>query len=1081
MSKSSSTSSSDLNVWINRRFKRSSFARGSSGEAPAPHHQLIKEIEQECAFFEHTLNLEELDNLFPLTRISLTDPKKSRGLNKDETLNRLAKDGRNIVDPISGKATLRRFLAQFLNTFRMLLLIVSVICFIIFALDTSHLLELYLAVTLIVVFLFLCAISYWQEWSAHRQVRGFQSMISTSCIVVRSGTYSRVNAAEIVVGDLVYLRPGIRVPADLRLIYADGLRMETSWISGELEALEFKAKPVKKGVSAFESQNIAFNSCLCIRGEGLGVVIRTGNNSVVGKLMKLTSLEDGAPTRLAVEHAHFVRFVTLLAIGMGAVTFLIGLAVHKFTNVVYTFVNGFLVIIVASVPQGLPITLGATLIIVARRLAKKKLFMKRLDVAETLGTATVVMCDKTAVFTSNNITVTDVWRDLQYFKGAPEGRRRRADEMRSICLSREEDHFPALLAAMSVCNKAQIESVGSGNFSKWRRLSAQFFQPNFLNLTPLQNGISQIENEQYSVQSTNNIRAALHHKSIIGHPNEVALLKYVESIASVQSIRNSYEVVYELPFTGQRRSHVVVARDKDSVPTDDADIIRFYMFVKGAPEELLKHCTRMATSEGESEMSEDLVDQFAEAYMKFGGAGCSCIAFAMTEFEALADIQFSVQEGCLPEYDLCFLGMAAMYDPPRDDIRESLSTLRSAGIKCFMVTGDHPSTAAAVAKHIGLIGSSLADNDGNKKENPNDEMTVIHGHTLDKMTSEQWDAALAQPTVVFARTTPAQKLVIVKECQRRNEVVAVTGDGVLSAPALKKADIGIAMEAVGSVFAKEAADMVLVDSDLKNIVKGIKEGRLMYDNLKKAIAYTLTHLMPELYAVLMTFTFGFPLGLSSLQVLTIDLLTELPPSTALTFEPAERDIMKKKPRSPSSKLVSRALLAYSYLFAGNIISVGCIIAYFSVFWYHGISTGELVYTAHSYWHAASQNFTSRSGLIFTCSQQMHIAGQASAAWHITLVMSQAFHVWMCATRRVSIFRHRFTNLVAVFAILLEILLLNFFIYTPGVQTWLTVNHPPAFTWLFCFPVAIALLIFNETRKLAIRRWPLDPLVRIFKW
>ncbi|KHN71033.1 Potassium-transporting ATPase alpha chain 2 [Toxocara canis] len=271
----------------------------------------------------------------------------------------------------------------------------------------------------------------------------------------------------------------------------------------------------------------------------------------------------------------------------------------------------------------------------------------------------------------------------------------------------------------------------------------------------------------------------------------------------------------------------------------------------------------MATSEGDAPMSEGLVNEFTEAYMKLGTEGRTCMAFAMTTFEAFDDMRLEIASGNLPEYEMCFLGMAAMYDPPRDNVSQSIAKMREAGVKCFMVTGDHPSTAAAVAKYVGLLDDRQKDDNCKKID---EGLSVIHGEVLDMLTPEQWDEILSQKSVVFARTTPAQKLVIVKECQKRKEVVAVTGDGVFDAPALKKADVGVALEAVGSVFAKEAADMVLIDNDVRNIVKGIEEGRLLYANLKKTIAYTMTHLMPELYAVLFTFIVGFPLGLSSLQV-----------------------------------------------------------------------------------------------------------------------------------------------------------------------------------------------------------------------
>uniref|UniRef100_F1KSN4 Sodium/potassium-transporting ATPase subunit alpha-1 n=1 Tax=Ascaris suum TaxID=6253 RepID=F1KSN4_ASCSU len=1083
MKRLSATTSSELREWLQRRFKRKSSTQTTAEDAPdIVHHQLLKDIELDSTFFEHTLTMEQLNDLFPLSRICVEDPRRTRGLNKDEAMARLSKDGRNIVCAVTGKDALKIFLSQFLNTFRMLLLLVALTCLIIYIIDTEHLLELYLTIILIGVSTALCLISYWQEKNAYAQVRGFQSIVPTSCIVVRSGRRVRVNASEIVTGDVVYLSPGARVPADLRLIYTNGLFLETSWISGEIDPLQFYDASVKKGISAFAAQNIAFNGCQCVRGDGLGVVIKTANNTVIGRLMETMSQEEGRATRLELEHKRFVTFITVLAFILATLTFCIGIIMNHFHNFKDTFINGFLVIIVANLPQGLPITLAAALIIVARRLAKKGLYMKRLDVAETLGTATVVMCDKRGVFTSSDITVTDVWHDRMFFRG-PITSGRRYSRSTVASLKNVDEHADALLTTMSVCNKAQIESVRSGSLAKRKQITLDMDLNNISSWGKIfDNGSAHPDLEQITIQRSvqlNSIQAAFQKKNITGNPSEVALLKYVEETVSVQSIRNNYEIVFEIPFDAGRRLHVVVARDNHHSHVSDEGNIKFYMFVKGAPEEVLLHCSRMSTTEGETPITEGLVNEFTEAYMKLGSKGRTCIAFAMTTFEAFYDIRLTVSSGKLPEHDLCFLGMAAMYDPPRSNVDQSIAKLRAAGVKCFMVTGDHPSTATAVAKYIGLLNGNEKDDVCEKKVD--EGLSVIHGEVLDLLTPEQWDEILAQKSVVFARTTPAQKLIIVKECQKRKEVVAVTGDGVFDAPALKRADVGVALEAVGSIFAKEAADMVLIDNDVKNIVKGIEEGRLLYANLKKTIAYTLTHLMPELYAILLTFIIGFPLGLSSLQIVTIDLITELPPSIALTFEPGERDIMRRPPRKTTSRLVSRALLAYSYLFAGNIIAVGCMAAYLCVFWYYGIPPKDLLFTSSEYWTTNANNFTTDAGLVFTPSVQVRIHRQARAAWQITLVMAQAFHLFMCTTRRISLFRHGFRNAVAGLAILLEVLVLNFFIYTPGVQTWIGVEHPPGFVWLFCLFVAVVLLIFNEMRKYLIRHYTNQPIVRMLKW
>ncbi|EJW76915.1 hypothetical protein WUBG_12177, partial [Wuchereria bancrofti] len=244
----------------------------------------------------------------------------------------------------------------------------------------------------------------------------FQSMMTTYCYVVRAAERIRINVSDVVIGDIVYLCPGSRVPADLRLIYTDELKLDTSWITGELEPLDFCDTTVPKNVTALGAQNIALNGCLCTSGTGYGIAIRTGDRTIIGKIARVTSKQKGEPTRLELEHKRFVNFISTLAITMATITFVIGLLLTNFQHLINTFVNGFLVIIIANIPQGLPVTLGAALAIVARRLATQHIFMKRLDVVETLGTATVVMCDKTGIFTLNDITVSDLWYQLHYFK-----------------------------------------------------------------------------------------------------------------------------------------------------------------------------------------------------------------------------------------------------------------------------------------------------------------------------------------------------------------------------------------------------------------------------------------------------------------------------------------------------------------------------------------------------------------------------------------------------------------------------------------------------------------------------------------
>ncbi|VIO94952.1 haloacid dehalogenase-like hydrolase family protein [Brugia malayi] len=1035
------------------------------------HNHLLKELELECNFFEHTLTMEQLSDLHPLSRINLEHPECSKGLNKDEAASRLVTDGRNVVFAVTGRTTTKLLLKQFSHTFRLMLLTAALTCFIIYALDTTRFIEIYLGIALIVIFFILCGVSYWQEQHAKKNMQCFQSMMTTYCYVVRAAERIRINVSDVVIGDIVYLCPGSRVPADLRLIYTDELKLDTSWITGELEPLDFCDTTVPKNVTALGAQNIALNGCLCTNGTGYGVAIRTGDRTIIGKIARVTSKQKGEPTRLELEHKRFVNFISTLAITMATITFVIGLLLTNFQHLINTFVNGFLVIIIANIPQGLPITLGAALAIVARRLAKQNIFMKRLDVVETLGTATVVMCDKTGIFTLNDITVSDLWYQLHYFKGIDELKAKRKHLSvtdLSVPLSEcNNDTLVALLTVMSICNKAHLEPLNSRGIYAWHMVNKLSRASNTITIQSLLDGkVSRGKISDAEVERT--VRSAFHHKVITGSENEVALLKYVEELANGERIRRNYEIIFEVPFNRQRRFQMVIVRQRSKNDSTNNGNTKLYFLVKGAPEELFAHCKLLATEDGCIKISDDFIAQFSEAYTKYGNEGKSCIAFAIAEFEELNLIEYSGSWDGLNRLNLCFLGMVAMYDPPRDTALESLQTMKNAGVKCFMVTGDHPSTAAAVAGHFGLaVPRASIVSLNTEMEKKSNLLSVIHCEMIDTLSEQLWDDILKQEFVVFARATPSHKLIIVKECRRRGEVVAVTGDGVLDAPALKEANVGIAMEAV--------------ESDVKHIVKSIKEGRLLYANLKKTIAYTLAHMVPELCAVMLAFAIGFPIGLSSLQVLSIDLITEIPPSIALTYEAGEKDIMCRPPRKLTARLVSKALLVYSYIFVGSIISVGCFIAYLFVFWFYEISLGDLFHSNIKHWRPNAEMLSTTTGKHYTAEMQMLIHGQAKAAWHITLVMSQVFHFWLCTTRRISVFKHGTQNIAAVLALLIEICILNFMIYMPGVQHWLSVTHPPAFVWLFCLPVGIILIIFNETRKWLIRRYPTSNIIRALKW
>ncbi|VDK88562.1 unnamed protein product [Onchocerca ochengi] len=481
-----------------------------------------------------------------------------------------------------------------------------------------------------------------------------------------------------------------------------------------------------------------------------------------------------------------------------------------------------------------------------------------------------------------------------------------------------------------------------------------------------------------------------------------------------------------MPYNSIRRYHLVIAREvmdlskmekTDKAKNQSNNGANFVMMIKGAPEVVLKYCSYLQSDKERVPIDSKLRQECQEAWEQFGNEGKRVFAFAINHFfNNDANVKFTSSDIVLE--NLIFLGMIALIDPPRDDAANAIKQCKEAGIKVYMITGmiyifeskekqenklifvdilgDHPTTAAAVARKIGLIGVDDERVEPSSRNHLKLNVTganevnwgIAIGDDLDHMDENGWNELLEKKYIVFARINSQQKFRIVEECQKRGEIVAVTGQGVNDTQALACADIGIAMGITGSDIAKQTADIILTDDNFASIVKGIEEGRLLFDNLRLSIAYTLAHLWPEIFPIVLQFTLGFPLGLSALQILSIDLASELPPSISLAYQSPERDIMRIPPRHRNDRLVSRPLLVYSYAFIGTIITAGCIISFLFVYRYHNVELTDLFFTADNYWCREAENYTLNNGNVLTPSEQINIKGQAAAAWQITLVVSQ---------------------------------------------------------------------------------------------
>lgn len=456
-------------------------------------------------------------------------------------------------------------------------------------------------------------------------------------------------------------------------------------------------------------------------------------------------------------------------------------------------------------------------------------------------------------------------------------------------------------------------------------------------------------------------------------------------------------------------------------------------------------------------------------------------------------------DGNYPQSNLTFIGLYSLMDPPKKGVAEAITIARNAGIKVFMVTGDHPLTAEAIARKVGIIQYGLTVEDLAKKHHceikdvdPADATAaIVYGPNMDKFTKEDWDdLLLGKQEIVFARITPQQKVEIVQNLQERGEKVIVTGDGVNDAIALKKADIGVAMGKGGSDVAKEAADVLFMDDDFSSIVMAIKEGRTLFDNLKKAIAYTLCHCILELAPILLNVALDIPLGFASLQMLSVDLGTELAPAISLAYEKTEDDIMERPPRNcKKDSLVSFRLLSYSYLQGGVILVFWCFVSYFLTFGLNSriecrVAPGELYNIGKDYFNDSPKGYWGG------CSpdDQIFVVRQVQTAWYMTVVFGQFANIWMCKTRQMSLFQHGVQNSMTIYGVIIELMILMLIVFVPALQVVFTTNGEDLFDkkdYVFYFLPWIGSLItlwtYCEVRKWWTRQYPTGKVAKLLMW
>ncbi|TKR89896.1 hypothetical protein L596_013935 [Steinernema carpocapsae] len=580
------------------------------------------------SFVEHAMDHKQLASAFPRSNIVVDMPINSKGLSQSDAKVRLELDGPNALAPPKEISNLMLFLKQFMNAFWILQVGAGVLSLITYFINTEEQQNLYLAILLFGVVIIMCVMQFFEEKKALAVIRGFSGLLPAKCTVIREGEQINVEAHELVVGDLVYVKTGIRVPADLRIIHCSDLKLEASSITGESEPVEYTAEAVPETISVFESCNVAFNGSFCVDGEGIGIVIKTGEKTIIGQIATLTTDQSNTQSTLDIEVHRFVKIVAVAALGLGLVVFIIGNSMNgwKGSGVLDVLVKGFLVAIVSTIPEGLPTTVSSELTIIAHRMAKKNVYMKKLNVVDAFGATTVVASDKTGTLTQNNMTVTDLWYDSKYLNGLPEISHKMmktlTDAQKELPLNCLEYPLPDLLELMCMCNKATIEG-GEAKKPRKRgetvlsilsgRRDTNMFKPSG-KVQPLGQ-----DNPRPAFESQDSVESAKE-KAFIGSPSEVALLRYVDDVCSVNEIRDKYNIIFEIPFNSKRKYHVMIVREHASYAFA-GDQVAYTVMLKGAPEVVIRRCNTVAKHDGGVPLDEDMMMEFQDAYDHFGNNG----------------------------------------------------------------------------------------------------------------------------------------------------------------------------------------------------------------------------------------------------------------------------------------------------------------------------------------------------------------------------------------------------------------------------------------------------------------------------
>jgi len=932
------------------------------------------------------------------------------GLSKAEAQSRLSQYGPNRLKSAPETPWWTRLIEQFQNFLVIILLVAVVISMIEWLLQDPRETALpYEAIVIMAIVVLNAMLGFIQESRAEKSVRALMALAAPEATVVRGGDRQRVATHEIVPGDIVLVEAGDKIPADSRIIELANLQADEAPLTGESVPVSKDVNPIVGDVGIGDRRNMLYSGTVATYGRGRAVVVATGMGTEVGRIAGLLETAEKQPTPLQQELDRTGKRLSVIMLGICAVVFAAGLfSTSTFTlNIVLSLFLFAVALAVAAIPEALPAIVTVGLSLGVRRMAAAHAIVRKLPAVETLGAATVICSDKTGTLTRNEMTVraimtADALVEVGGSGYIPEGDFTVRGEKLAETSPQRESVVQTLRAA-ALANDAELVN----REGRWK---------------------------------------------VQGDPTEGALVVAARKFGISGTELERFPRIGEIPFTSERKRHTTVHVDREN-----PDELR--VFVKGAPEVLLANSRYLwqggkivpLGDDGRADISRrnDALAAQALRTLAIATRTVPAASLGVDPQAAAANRTSTIKLPDSIEDDLVLLGLVGMIDPPRAEAKAAVAVAKRAHIRSVMITGDHPATAEAIARELEIFEPGAR---------------TITGVEMRTMSDAELDAIIEQARV-FARVDPEHKLRIVNALQRKGHIVAMTGDGINDAPALKTANIGVAMGITGTDVSKEAADMVLTDDNFASIVKAIEEGRGVYANIRKYLIYLLSSNAGELMTMFAGVMFAGVLGLTSAepglflpllaaQLLWINLITDGPPALALGVDPKDPDVMKRPPRSRGTGVLTTQDWWYLGV-VGSVMMVGTL-AVLDAYYPGGMFT---LFASGTGPNAADETYART--MAFT-----------------TLMLFQLFNVYNCRSTWRSAFSGFFDNGWLIGAVALSLFTHVLVIYVPFLQTAFHTIALSSFDWMVATGVAATLLVGMELVKLALRaRRPSEPAAR----